>query len=118
MNKELEKFGQVFIKDVRDRAISDIDMVLEGKYLDDEALAMSNSFKQLDSSSKDFINNLIPNIIDSCLFDFLDMIEQNEEIELKMNGINIAEKSDGLAGELYTKYGWIQKYSTERFTDK
>lgn len=118
MNKELETFGQIFIKNVRDRVISDIDMVLEGKYLDDEDLAMSNRFKQLDTISKDFINSLIPNIVDSCLFDFLDMIEQNEEIELKINGINLAEESDGLAGELYTEDGWIQKYTTERYSDK
>lgn len=43
------------------------------------------------------------------------MFEQNEELELKCNDKNLVQESDGLAGELYTEDGWIQKYTNQRY---
>ena len=43
--------------------------------------------------------------------------EEHEEIELTVKGRNLNEISDGLAGELYTEDGWIQKYTKQRYEE-
>lgn len=42
------------------------------------------------------------------------MFEDNMEIEVRVENECISEISDGLAGELYTEDGWIQKFSKQR----
>lgn len=51
------------------------------------------------------------------MHNMLFMIEEHEEIELLYKEENIAEKSDGLSGELYTEDGWIEKYSKKLYED-
>lgn len=117
MNEVLNEFGETFIEDVRDRTISDIDMVVDGKYFTEQDLDIAKKFSALDGKSQEFIRMIIPNIVDTCLFNFLNMFEEHEEIELKMSGQNLNQISDGLAGELYTEDGWIQKYTKQRYTE-
>jgi hypothetical protein len=46
------------------------------------------------------------------------MFEQEEEIDLIVDGVNLREASDGLAGELYGEDGLVAKYSKERNDEK
>ena len=47
----------------------------------------------------------------------LEMFEQHDDIELNMSNENLNQISDGLAGELYTEDGWIQKFSKQRYEE-
>ena len=115
MNNVLNDFGKIFIRDVRDRTIEDIDSLISGKYKTQKSINLSNIFSSLDSSSKSFFNEIIPIIVDYCLNNMLEMFEQNEDIELIMKNQDLTSISDGLAGELYTEDGWIQKFSNQRY---
>lgn len=117
MNNILNDFGKVFIRDVRDRTIEDIDSLISGKYKTQKAINLSKFFSSLDSSTKLFFNEMIPIIVDYCLNNTLEMFEQNEDIELLMKNQNINLISDGLAGELYTEDGWIQRFSQQRYKE-
>ena len=44
----------------------------------------------------------------------IEEIEDSENIVVLSGEENIAELSDGLAGELYTENGWIELYSEQR----
>ena len=118
MNKFLQNFGKIFIEDVRDRTISDIDMIIGGKFLNKSDLDVAENFSSLDIKSKEFIKMIIPEIVDNCLHNFLNMFEEHEEINLLFDGQNLNHLSDGLAGELYTEDGWIQNFTRERYTEK
>lgn len=118
MSKELEQFGRIIIKDVRDRTIKDIDKCTSGIYKSERGLKISKQYSELKNEKKEFVDYLITEIIDNTIHNFLEMLEQNDDIEVKFNSKNIVEESDGLAGELYTEDGWIQKYTTERYSDK
>jgi len=43
------------------------------------------------------------------------MFENNNEVEIHVNlngeSVDITDESDGLAGELFTEDGWIEKFS-------
>ncbi len=118
MNTYLQNFGKIFIKDVRDRTITDIDMITGGKYLSKPDLEIAKKFSSLDVESQGFIKSLIPDIVDNCLHNFLNMFEEHEEINLLFEGKDLNKLSDGLSGELYTEDGWIQSYTCERYFEK
>ena len=61
---------------------------------------------------------IIPVVVDITLHYFLWFIETNEDIDLQLTTdkglISLNNISDGLAGELYAKDGWMDQFSTER----
>ena len=114
---ELNAFGKILITDVRDRTVHDVDSLISGKYRSSNALKWTKDFSLLDSNGKKIVEAFIPVVVDYCLNNFLEMFEEHEEIELKMSGQNLTQISDGLAGELYTEDGWIQKYTKQRYSD-
>lgn len=65
----------------------------------------------LSSDDIEIVRWLIPEIVDVSLHNMLFMIEENDDIELLFENENLKEISDGLAGELYTEDGWIDKFS-------
>lgn len=65
----------------------------------------------LSSDDIEIVIWLIPEIVDVSLHNMLFMIEENDDIELLFENENLKEISDGLAGELYTEDGWIDKFS-------
>ena len=117
MYKELDEFGKILINDVRDRTIRNIDSIISGKMKDSESQVIYKKISNFGEDEKLLINILIPKIIDFSIHNMLEMFEENEKIELIINGKNLAEISDGLAGELYTEDGWIQKFSEQRYED-
>lgn len=117
MSKELDTFGKILINDVRDRTIRNIDSIVTGKMKDIDSQNLYKEICLLNDRAKEIINFLIPEIIDYSLNNLLEMFEQNEDLELKLNGKNLVQESDGFAGELYTEDGWIQKYTKQRYFD-
>jgi hypothetical protein len=115
--KELDEFGKIFISEVRDRSIEDVDMSISGTYRSKRAIELTQQFSSLDKNSKEFIKRIIPFAIDYCLNNFLEMFEEHEELLLGMEGKDLCKISDGLSGELYTEDGWIQKYTTQRYEE-
>lgn len=117
MNKTLEEFGKTLISDVRDRTIRNIDSIVIGKMKDYSSQEMYKKISCMDINQKELINQLISMTVDFTLHNFLEMFESHEDIQLIINNQNLNLLSDGLAGELYTEDGWIQKYTKQRYTE-
>ena len=86
----LSQFGHEFIKNTRDRTFK----IYEKLILDDVVYEM----------------------VDLVLFNVLNFLEENTQIEFKDENINAI--TDGLAGELYSNEGWIRKFSAYHSTEK
>ena len=52
---ELDEFGKIFINEVRDRSIEDVDMSISGTYRSKRAIELTQQFSSLDKNSKEFI---------------------------------------------------------------
>ena len=117
MNKELEKFGEIFMLEVRDRTIREYDKILNGTMKGIIAEQVRDTLSDFDAEQIEKIKWLIPKIVDTELHKFLYLIESSDEIDLLFHQQNIKELSDGLSGELYTEDGWIMKYSQERYEE-
>jgi hypothetical protein len=115
MNSELEIFGKLIVESLRDRAIRDCDLLLSGRY---KAPALQSIQKQLEVLNSDeikLLKSVVQHCIDSSIHDFLFKLQEENDlggdIEVLINGNNVAELSDGLQGELFTEDGWFAKYS-------
>ena len=57
---------------------------------------------------------MIPQIVDLCMHNMMCLFEDHDEFKIIVGDENLAETSDGLAGELYTSDGWISRFSEQR----
>lgn len=112
-NKLLDLFGEKLIQSVRDEAIEQWEMTIEGKMRSEDSQIL---FKLIaNSGQSDLINELIPQIVDTTLHHLLWTLEQDDLIDISVSEddkkVSLKELSDGLAGELYTEDGWISRFS-------
>lgn len=114
MNNNLDEFGEIFISEVRDRTIRIFDKTINGFMKSASSQALYHEVQKLDDSQRELIKKIISRVTDLCLHNMLCMFEDYDNMNLLMYGDNIKEVSDGLAGELYTEDGWIEKYSKQR----
>ena len=115
MDNCLNEFGEVLIKEVRDRTIRLFDKKLQGVMKDKDSQLLFEQVNKLSEEQKLLINKIIPQIVDLSLHNMLCMFEGNNEFQIVIDRENIAEISDGLSGELYTSDGWIEKFSEQRY---
>lgn len=117
MSDTLVEFGEIFMEEVRDRTIRVYDKRVNGKMKDISSQELFKEVDKLNDSQRQLLEKMIPQIVDLCLHNMMCMFEEHEDVELRMNGENLLELSDGLSGELYTEDGWIQKYSKQRYEE-
>ena len=115
MDKCLEEFGEIFIKEVRDRTIDLFDRKMQGLMRSKESQLLFEKMNKLNEEQKSLIRDIIPQIVDLSMHNMLDLFEEHDEFQVIVGEENIADVSDGLSGELYTSDGWIEKFSGQRY---
>ena len=113
----LDKFGQLLIKRVRDEAVTDWKMMIDGRMKGASAEKVREFLGRLSEAEKKLFSQLIPGVVDTVLHHLLWTVEQESDLYVGVetdNGIeNLREISDGLPGELYSDEGWIARFSKE-----
>lgn len=115
MDNCLNEFGEVLIKEVRDRTIRLFDKKVQGAMKDKDSQLLFEKVNKLSKEQQLLINEIIPQIVDLSLHNMLCVFEEHDEFQIVIDGENIADISDGLSGELYTSDGWIEKFSEQRY---
>ncbi|MCO6519406.1 hypothetical protein [Snodgrassella sp.] len=118
LDKELlDIFGQKIISSVRDQAIFEFEAMVQGKMKSENMVKLNNELETFDKNQIEILKKVVLTTIDNVIYNTLNMLEQNEEnIRLLVsqdgkNEKNIVDISDGLSGELFTKKGWVEKFS-------
>lgn len=114
MNRKLDYFGKILIENVRDRSINQMELRINGRMKDEDSKKIYSRIQQLNKEQVELIEEMIPKIIDLTLHNMLFMFEQYPEIKLLIEKDDLNEESDGLAGELYTEDGWIERFSKNK----
>src|SRR5512138_1067219 len=104
---------------VRDEAISDWDMILDGRMKDEHSQRLRGEFARLDLQAQAFISTLVPQIVDTTLHHLLWTLEQVDTVRVAVETADepvpdIKEVSDGLSGEVYGPDGWMARFSSQR----
>ncbi|WP_455718513.1 hypothetical protein [Anaerosporobacter sp.] len=117
MEDVLSYFGEVLIKEVRDRTIHGFDMRVTGKMKDGDSQKLYAEMQKMSNEQRQLIERIIPQIVDLSIHNMLFMIEEYPNIDLQVEAEKMSELSDGLSGELYTEDGWIQRFTKERYEE-
>ena len=115
----LDIFGELLITRVRDEAISDWNMIIDGRMKDDASARVREALAIFTPEQKSIVLSLIPQVVDTVLHHLLWTLEQYKNIRVGVTTDtgdvpNLKEISDGLAGELYSENGWISRFSKEK----
>jgi len=115
-SEALDRFGELLVRKVRNEAIDDWRMIVDGTMCSQRAQRLRDLLSIFDSEQKERFMELAPEIVDSVLHHLLWMLEQTEDVDV---GVRLADgrlrsvrdESDGLSGELYGDHGWIARFS-------
>jgi hypothetical protein len=118
-NPEIEEFARILIENVRDAAIRSCDMRFRTSALSVTAKRWKDAASG--STPEDFAKEIIPDIVDETLFQFLHSIDEGLlKISFSAsNGKIVDLNTDGLS-ELagwYAGTDWRAAYAKERFVD-
>lgn len=91
-------------------------MILKGEIKSEIAQRLHATILAACGGNSEAILEFTRRAIDNTIHNFMVMIEQTEALELAVKvylerKVNLADVSDGLAGELYAKDGWIESFS-------
>lgn len=121
MDALLDHFGSTLVQRVRDKAIQDWDMILDGRMKDSNSLGIRHRLSGLSKEQLQIVSWLIPQVVDTTLHHLLWTLEQEESIKVSVQvGAerleDVSQSSDGLSGELPSEEGWIARFSKQRRT--
>jgi hypothetical protein len=115
MKDPLDKFGSFIVKNLRDQALDDLEMLLRGAWKSSATQDMQRRLGLLTDDQKQLFREVANRVITTGMHEFLfalqEMSDANKGVEVQVDGSNIASLSDGLHGEIFSEEGWIAKYS-------
>ncbi len=120
MIEKKDFFGKELMYSVRDPSISRFEDILNGKLKSKELIELTNKLNDFNEPEREFIKKLVITVVDNVIYNFLNVLEENEDtLTLLVNNEggekeDIVGLSDGLSGELFTNDGWIGKFSHYR----
>lgn len=114
MSNLLNAFGELLIRRVRDSVVERFDMIFAGSMRSESALRdrVLPAFRD----DPEALRLLVRDVVDSVLHHLLSLLDEDESLELQVRPVSgaacsVKDESDGLAGELYGRRGWIAKFS-------
>lgn len=113
----LEKFGEVYIKEVRDNTMETFEKIFDGRMKGLTAQSIQEKLSEFAERQREKILWFITKAVDQSMHNMLFMMEEHKELQVIYDMENIVEDSDGLSGELYTDDGWIKKYSKKPYEE-
>ena len=110
---ELDNFGQMLMREVRDRAIRELFDRLTGS---GDETSSDESLRHLSSSADaEAIQDVILNAVDEAIVGFLYFMDAASTMKtfevFSPTGASVAAMSDGIHTEPFASDGWVEKYS-------
>ena len=111
----LDKFGKFLVENLRDKAIEQHVMLLQGQLRGATIQKLQQQVRSLPEEQKQLLRKVVVDVIDTAMHDLLFAFQDSHDrglgIEVSVDGENVAEKSGMLHGEHLGEEGWIEKYS-------
>jgi hypothetical protein len=115
MNQSLDKFGEFYVRNLCDKMLQDIDMLLSGSWKAPAVLNLQNKLAELPEDSRDLIREVAEHMVVTGMHDFLFALQEQADddgsIRLTVDGVEVAKESDGMHGEIFSDEGWIARFS-------
>jgi hypothetical protein len=114
MSDALDKFGELVVTQLRDRALEFFDMLAAGKWKAPRLLTLQDELAGLSDEQRRIVRRCVVDAVDVGMHDFLFALvtahDFDEGIEVLVDGENVVELSDQLNGEQFGENGWIARF--------
>jgi hypothetical protein len=111
----LAKLGEFVMKNLRDKAIDKAEGLLRAEWKAPSLKPLQAELSKLDANQKALVRRCVVSAIDTGIHDFLFALQERadfeNDIELRVDGKNVVELSDGIHGEAFGEDGWMKKFS-------
>lgn len=117
-NKEiLDALGFIIVRSILDRYYKGIKKEINGGIKNVNSLKFNEVFDKLNNEQKLLLQEYFYENINSIVFDFLGIFEENEDFKLIYeeggNQVDLVKISEMLKAEPIIENGWIQRFSKE-----
>ena len=118
----LDKFGRFLVTNLLDKGLDRFDNLSKNQLQSKSTAQLQKELQEFDSKQLETIEKLVANVLVASAHDFLFALEERndfkEDIALVVDGVNVADESDGLQGEIFGEEGWLQKFSQHKSLSK
>jgi hypothetical protein len=112
MNEPLDKFGEFFVQNLRDKMLHDLEMMLSGGWKSPELQELQTKLSGLTDAQKQTVRELAERITTAGMHDLLFAIaDSGGAVKVLVDGQDVSKLSDGLHGEIFGDDGWITRFS-------
>lgn len=115
MKEPLDKFGEFFVRNTRDKMLSDLEMLFRGAWKAPTMQALQTKLAGFTDAQKAVIRESADHMITTGMHDLLFALQEeadaNGSIRVLVDGTEVAKLSDGMHGEIFTEDGWIARFS-------
>ena len=119
---DLDKFGEFFVQNFRDKALQNLQFLFEQKWKAPSLQDLQGRLAALREAERDLVYELVDDILTTAMHDLLFAIQEShdfgEGIEVLVDGKPVAGLSDGLHGEIFCDNGWIKRFSKYPYTER
>ena len=111
----IDVFGKFLMENLRDKAIACCDSLSCERSGVPRLVHLEDDLRSLNDEHLCILKRCIVEAVDVAIHSFLFQVheyaEQENAVQVCVNGVNVAHLSDGLHGELFGKDGWMAQYS-------
>lgn len=115
MKSPLDICGEMLIQSLRDSGLNEASTLIKNSSRSPSVQELQDSLASLTDDQKVTVMKLVDRCITTGIHDFLFRLDslsgEDDSVEIRSCGKNIAELSDGLYGELFSDQGWISRFS-------
>ena len=115
MNQSLDKFGEFYVRNLRDKMLHDLDMLLSGSWKAPGVQDIQQRLAKLPEDTRDLIRETAEHMVIAGMHDLLFSLQEEADndgaIRLVVDGVEVAKESDGMHGEIFSDQGWIARFS-------
>lgn len=114
-NVALDKFGELLVRNLRDKAIEQHDMLLAGALRGKQIQSLQQRVAAVSPELRSLLREVVVDALDVALHDVLfalqDAHDRGVGVEVLVDGTNVAEGGGMLQGEPLGPDGWVARFS-------
>ena len=111
----LDTFGKFLVENLRDKGINYAEKLLNNQWKAPALQDIQSGLSGFSVGQKEIVKKAVVATIDAAIHDFLfaiqELADDDNAIQILVDGHNIVELSDGIHGEVYSEDGWYAKFS-------
>lgn len=111
----LDKFGRFLMEHLRDHAIDDVDTLVAAGWKAPGVQALQTELVGLTAQQRSVVRRCVITCVDSAIHAFLYKLQEladfENDLQVLVDGKNVAMLSDGIHGEPFGEEGWQAPFS-------